>query len=55
MVGGRKQLLAGDGPLSHFCGRVNVLQGGLEVAIDVFKAEWLVLQILTCRKRGQAE
>lgn len=54
-MGGRKQLLAGDGPLSHFCGRVSVLQGELEVAVDVFKAERLVLQIFTCRKRGQAE
>lgn len=54
-LGGREQLLAGDRPLSHLCSRVNVLQRGLEMAVDVFKGESVFLQILICRKRGRAE
>lgn len=49
-VGKEGHLIAGCGPLSHLCGGVNVLRGGLRVAIGIFKAEF-VLQILICRER----
>lgn len=49
-MGNREQLLAGSGPLSHLCGGVNVLWGGLRVAIGIFKAEF-ALQILICGER----
>lgn len=52
---GRVELLAEDRPLNHLHGGIHVLQGGLEMVIDVFKAESVLLQILICRKRGQAE
>lgn len=57
--------LAGVGPLSHLCDGVNVLQGRLKVNVGVFKAEFVILQILllwdksepggSCRDTGRGE